>query len=102
MALQGYFEAVVYRCKNDETLYQFTQISYRSDLDNWESDADRARSGVQNLWGTLVFRVCTFCLDKKKKALDLEIFIPTHGTLKKVKWIQNTIVNASVLVIFWW
>ena len=49
MALQGYFEAVVYRCKNDETLYQFTQISYRSDLDNWESDADRARSGVQNL-----------------------------------------------------
>ena len=23
MVLQGYFEVVIYRCKNDETLYQF-------------------------------------------------------------------------------
>ena len=28
MVLQGYSEAVIHLCKNDETLYQFTPIYY--------------------------------------------------------------------------
>ena len=46
-----------------------------------------------------IFRAHTFCLIKKKKSLDLQVFSRIGTTMKKLQWIPNTIVNTSVL--FW-
>ena len=48
-----------------------------------------------------IFRARIFCLLKKKKTLDLQVFSQIVKTMKKLQWIPNTLLNASVLVIFW-
>ena len=62
----------------------------------------RCRSGEQNLWDVPDFSGAHILSCKKeKKSLDLQIYSRISQTIKQLQWIQNTIVNTSVLVIFW-
>ena len=47
-----------------------------------------------------IFQVCIFCLVKKKKISDLQVFSRIGKTVKKLQWIPNTIMNISVIEYF--
>ena len=42
-----------------------------------------------------IFRARTFCL-AKKKILDLQVVSRINKTIRKLQWIQNTIMNTNV------
>ena len=65
------------------------------------SNADQARSGVQNLWDAPDFsgtHILPF--KKKKKTLDLQVFSRKGKAMKKLQWIPDTIINTNVLEYF--
>ena len=47
-----------------------------------------------------IFRANTFCLVKRKKILDLQVFSQIGKIIKKLQWIPNTMINTSVLECF--
>ena len=53
-------------------------------------------TGLDNLWRTYIL-LC----EKEKKTLNLQIFTPMIKTIKKLLPTLNTIINTSVLVIFY-
>ena len=48
-----------------------------------------------------IFRPRKFCLAKKEKSLDLQVYGRISKTIKKLYWITNTIVKNSSFVRFW-
>ena len=77
---------------------QITSIILLTQIDDIQPDADRARKSSETL---PIYQVHKFCLVKKKKSLDLQIYSRIGKTMKKLYWILNTFVNTSALVIFW-
>ena len=69
---------------------------------NCAPDADRVRSSKQNLWDAPdVSDAHILTRKKEKKILNLQVFSQTSKTMKKLQAVPNTIMNTSLLVVFW-
>ena len=102
------FIAYLLTCLLSSVFTYLFNINPKSGLDKLRARCQSGALGhAKSLRRARFFGRAHFALQKRKNYIDLQIYSRISKTMRKLRWIPNTIVNTWVLVIFqcsyiWW